>query len=178
MGGALSDPSTVETERLVGRRPDLEHLDAYAALMADPLVARTMWPGELGGPRTREQSESRLREDIAQWTVAEFGVWLAFERDTEELVGRIGPRITLVDGALEVELAWIVRPDRWGRGYAAELAERGREVAYKAGLDSVVAQTLQTNTASRRVMEKLGMAFESEPIYSGLPHVLYRSRRA
>jgi ribosomal-protein-alanine N-acetyltransferase len=168
----------VQTDRLTGERPALEHLAAFAALMAEPKVARTMWPGDLGGPRTRGQSETWLRKDIAHWVVNDFGPWLAFERDTGELVGRIGPRITIVEGGLEAELAWLVRPDRWGRGYAGELAAPGRDLLFELGLRSVVAVTLTTNTASRRVMEKLGMNYERDIEHAGLPHVLYRSHPA
>jgi [ribosomal protein S5]-alanine N-acetyltransferase len=175
VGGALS---VVETPRLIGRIPALEHLDEFAALLAQPRVADTMWPGDLGGARTREQSEAWLRKDIAHWQAHDFGVWLAFERMTDQLVGRIGARITPVEGALEVELAWIVHPDHWGQGYAAELAAPSRDLAFSRGLNSVIAMTLPTNTSSRRVMEKLGMSYERDITHAGLEHVLYRSTRA
>jgi RimJ/RimL family protein N-acetyltransferase len=146
--------------------------------MALPRVAQTMWPGDLGGARTREQSAAWVRRDIAHWEAHDFGVWHAFERSTDELVGRIGARATVVEGAMEVELAWIVHPDHWGQGYAAELAAPARDLAYSRGLASVVAMTLPANTQSRRVMEKLGMTFEADITNAGLPHVLYRSLRA
>jgi RimJ/RimL family protein N-acetyltransferase len=146
--------------------------------MSSPQVAETMWPGDLGGARTREQSEAWLRRDVAHWAVHDFGVWYAFERSTDELVGRIGPRVTLVAGAMEVELAWIVHPDHWGQGYAGELAAAGRDLAFSRGLDSVVAMTLPANSSSLRVMEKLGMTYEADVTNAGLPHVLYRLRRA
>jgi RimJ/RimL family protein N-acetyltransferase len=174
VGGALS---VVETARLIGRLPALEHPDEFAALMASPQVAETMWPGDLGGPRTREQSEAWLRKDIAHWQVHDFGVWHAFERSTDQLVGRIGPRVTLIEGVMEVELAWIVHPDHWGQGYAAELAAAGRDLAFSRGLRSIVAMTLPTNAQSLRVMEKLGMTYEADITNAGLPHVLYRLRR-
>jgi RimJ/RimL family protein N-acetyltransferase len=145
--------------------------------MALPRVAQTMWPGDLGGARTREQSAGWVRRDIAHWEAHDFGVWHAFERSTDELVGRIGARATVVEGAMEVELAWIVHPDHWGQGYAAELAAPARDLAYSRGLASVVAMTLPANTQSRRVMEKLGMTFEADITNAGLPHVLYRLRR-
>jgi [ribosomal protein S5]-alanine N-acetyltransferase len=146
--------------------------------MSSPLVAETMWPGDLGGPRTLEQSEAWLRKDIAHWTTHDFGVWYAFERSTDQLVGRIGARATPVEGAMEVELAWVIHPDHWGQGYAAELAAPARDLAFSRGLDSVVAMTLPANTSSLRVMEKLGMTYEADVTRAGLPHVLYRSRRA
>jgi ribosomal-protein-alanine N-acetyltransferase len=175
VGGTLS---VVETPRLIGRQPALEHLEEFAALMAEPRVAETMWPGDLGGPRTREQSEAWLRRDMAHWETHDFGVWLAFERATDVLAGRIGARVTLIEGAMEVELAWLVHPDHWGQGYAGELAAPARDLAFSRGLSSVVAMTLPTNTRSRRVMEKLGMTFERDITHVGLPHVLYRLSRA
>ena len=140
--------------------------------MNNPRVAET-----LGGPQPREQWESFLRKDIAHWEVHDFGAWHAFERSTDQLVGRIGSHITLVEGVVEVELAWAVHPDHWGQGYAAELATAGRDLAFSRGLSSIVAMTLPSNTRSLRVMEKLGMTYEADITNAGLPHVLYRLRR-
>jgi [ribosomal protein S5]-alanine N-acetyltransferase len=141
--------------------------------MNEPRVATT-----LGGPQTREHWESFLRKDIAHWEVHDFGAWHAFERSTDQLVGRIGSHVTLVEGVLEVELAWAVHPDHWGQGYAAELAIPARDLVFSRGVRSVVAFTLPDNTASRRVMEKLGMTYERDIVHADLPHVLYRSTRA
>lgn len=170
MGGPLS---VVETRRLYGRLPALENLEEFLALMAHPRVAAT-----LGGQLTRGEYESMLRKDIAHWLVHDFGVWHAFERSTDQLVARIGSRVTPVEGVVEVELAWAVHPDHWGQGYAAELAAPARDLVFSRGINSVVAFTLPDNTASRRVMEKLGMTYERDIVRADLPHVLYRSTRA
>jgi RimJ/RimL family protein N-acetyltransferase len=143
------------------------------ALMNHPQVAKT-----LGGTRPDEQWESYVRKDIAHWDVHDFGAWHAFERSTDQLVGRIGSHITLVEGVVEVELAWAVHPDHWGQGYAAELAAPARDLVFSRGVGSVVAFTLTDNTASRRVMEKLGMTYERDIVHADLPHVLYRAPRA
>jgi RimJ/RimL family protein N-acetyltransferase len=42
------------------------------------------------------------------------------------------------------------------------------------GLADVVSFALPHNWASRRVMEKLGFAYEHDADYKGWPHVLYR----
>lgn len=141
--------------------------------MNHPQVAKT-----LGGTRPDEQWESYVRKDIAHWDVHDFGAWHAFERSTDQLVGRIGSHITLVEGVVEVELAWAVHPDHWGQGYAAELAAPARDLVFSRGVGSVVAFTLTDNTASRRVMEKLGMTYERDIVHADLPHVLYRASRA
>ena len=68
-----------------------------------------------------------------------------------------------------------VVPDRWNQGLATELGAASLEVAFgPLGLVDVVSFTLPHNQASRRVMEKLGFAFERDTLYAGLPHVLYR----
>ena len=135
-------------------------------------------PETLGGRQTPEQWQSFLRTDAAHWDVHDFGAWHAFERSTDQLVGRIGSHVTLVEGVLEVELAWAVHPDHWGQGYAAELAAPARDLVFSRGVRSVVAFTLPDNTASRRVMEKLGMTYERDIVHADLPHVLYRSTRS
>jgi [ribosomal protein S5]-alanine N-acetyltransferase len=140
--------------------------------MNEPRVATT-----LGGPQTQEQWQSFVRKDIAHWEVHDFGAWHAFERSTDQLVGRIGSHVTPVEGVLEVELAWAVHPDHWGQGYAAELAIPARDLVFSRGIRSVVAFTLPDNTASRRVMEKLGMTYERDIVHADLPHVLYRATR-
>jgi RimJ/RimL family protein N-acetyltransferase len=164
--------SVVETPRLIGRLPALEHLDEFAALMGHPRVGET-----LGGAMTREQAETLIRKDSAHWEAHDFGAWYAFERSTDQLVGRIGTHVTLVEGVLEVELAWVVHPDHWGQGYAAELAAPARDLAFSRGINSLVAMTLPTNTRSRRVMEKLDMTYERDITLADFPHVLYRLRR-
>jgi RimJ/RimL family protein N-acetyltransferase len=141
--------------------------------MNEPRVAKT-----LGGVQTQEQWESFLRKDMAHWEVHDFGAWHAFERSTDQLVGRIGSHVTVVEGVLEVELAWAVHPDHWGQGYAAELAIPARDLVFSRDIRSVVAFTLPDNTASRRVMEKLGMTYDRDIVHADLPHVLYRATRA
>jgi ribosomal-protein-alanine N-acetyltransferase len=132
----------------------------------------------LGGVQSREVYASWLRKDIAHWEVHDFGAWHAFERSTDQLVGRIGSRVVLVEGAMEVELAWAVHPDHWGQGYAGELAAPARDLVFSRGVRSVVAFTQPDNAPSRRVMEKLGLTYERDITYADLPHVLYRSTRA
>ena len=97
------------------------------------------------------------------------------DRGTGALVARGGPQGTHVAGRDEVEIGWTVDPDRWGQGLATELGAASVAHAFgPLGLAEVVSFTLIENRASRRVMEKLGFAYEGETEYAGLPHVLYR----
>jgi ribosomal-protein-alanine N-acetyltransferase len=83
-----------------------------------------------------------------------------------------------VTGTREVEVAWAIVADRWNEGLATELAHAAIHVAFtELDLPGLVAVTLPHNVASRRVMEKVGFAYESEVAHAKLPHVLYRRTR-
>ena len=79
---------------------------------------------------------------------------------------------------MEVELAWVVHADHWGQGYAAELAIAGPRPRLLARPEVGRRVHAPDNTASRRVMEKLGMTYERDIAHADLPHVLYRASRA
>jgi len=58
----------------------------------------------------------------------------------------------------EWEVGWAVHPDEWGKGYATEAAWRVIDWAFREfNLHRVVAFCHANNSASVRVMEKLGM---------------------
>ena len=52
------------------------------------------------------------------WALRGFGIWAVVERESGELVGRVG--LQEPEGWPGVELAWLVTRSRWGRGYAPE----------------------------------------------------------
>ena len=162
-------PELIETPRLRGERIGPEHQDALAVLHADPRVGAT-----LGGTQTPEQVAAAIRRHGEHWAGHGFGYWLFRDRETGAAVGRGGLSRAHVGGADEVEVGWAVMPELWGRGYATELGGAAVDVAFGLGIPEVVAFTLPHNSASLRVMEKLGFSYEREVVWADLPHVLYR----
>jgi RimJ/RimL family protein N-acetyltransferase len=143
-------------------------------MLADPRVAATM-----GGARNREQTAEHLAAAHEGWARHGFGYWMWFDRATGEPVGRGGLGRAEFDGEPEVEVGWLVAPERWREGLATEIGAAAVEVAFETlGLDDVVAFTMTTNLASRRVMEKLGFTYEKTAPYKIYgEHALYRRRR-
>ncbi len=83
-----------------------------------------------------------------------------------------------IDGADVVGLAYAVLSDYWGRGLATEMAAAAVKIGFEhLGLTEIDSWTLPINKASQRVMEKLGMRFDREFTFAGLPHLLYRLER-
>ena len=163
----------VATARLVGRRPEPGDAAAYARIFTDARVDEQAWPEHL---RTAGRADAVLAELIGHWERWGFGPWTVLAAGTP--IGYVGLRHADVGGRPEVELMWFLDADHWGRGYATELAREAVRVAFVVlELDTVVAQTVAANHASRAVMEKLGMSYERDTVHAGLPHVLYRLSR-
>jgi RimJ/RimL family protein N-acetyltransferase len=112
------------------------------------------------------------------WETDGVGKWLAYDRETGDLVGRGGLSRTEVDGATRLEVGWTVHPDEWGRGYATEIGRAGLAYAFdELQADRVVAFTEPHNRRSRAVMERLGMGYQRDIVRLGEPFVLYATAR-
>ena len=163
-------PDELLTDRMVLRRPVPADLDELTALLGDPGVGR--W---LGGAADRARTAEMLGRWIAHWDAHHFGLWSARDRDGGALVGRGGLLSTIAGGAGAIEAGWTIDPERWGEGLATELGAAAIQVAERdLGVRELVSFTLPDNRASRRVMEKLGFAYQRDITHAGLPHVLYR----
>jgi ribosomal-protein-alanine N-acetyltransferase len=166
----VTDLDEVTTDRLILRRMEAEDWAAQLRLDGDPRVMAT-----LGGLRPPERTQAYAEEQARHWAEHGFGWWALLDRETEELVGRGGIRfIELEEADRPVEVGYALVPERWGEGLATEVAREavhvGREVL---GLDRIVGLALPTNTASRRVLEKVGLEYRRDIVYKGFPSVLY-----
>ena len=120
-----------------------------------------------------------IAEILAQladhWDQHRFGYWMVRDSVSGAFIGRGGLRRVVVGGVQEVEIGYALMPEHWGRGLASELARECVRVGFDVlGAPALVAFTLPTNAASRRIVERLGFACERDVIWAGMPHVLYR----
>src|SRR6266545_3588667 len=76
----------------------------------------------------------------------------------------------------EVEIGWMLTPPVWSHGYATEAGVAVRDEAFvRLELGSIIAVHHPANSASGRIVEKLGMAFERTVVTKvGWPFRLYR----
>ncbi len=169
----MGAPDTFRTGRLTAGRLRPDGLEDLRRLHRDPRVMATLSAD--GDVAPEEHTRRSLRIVLEHWDRHGYGIWTFNEGAAGHFVGYCGLWNSNVDGNDEVELAYAVASERWGRGYATEMAEAVLAVGFgRLGLDEVVSFTLPTNTASRRVMEKAGFAYERDIVHAGLPHVLYR----
>ena len=89
-----------------------------------------------------------------------FGLEAAFLSETRFFVGFIGLLRAEFDAPFTpaVEIGWRLLPEFWGRGLAPEGARAALEMGFAdLALEEIVSFTARVNTASIRVLEKLGM---------------------
>jgi len=138
---------------------------------------------------TRERSESSaqlIRERLAR---CGYGWWAVEIRGGAAFAGLIALQEVPFEAPFTPanEIGWRFAFEHWGRGYATEAARAALEFAFdELDWPQVVAFTAASNLRSRRVMERLGMTYESrdefdhpriEPGHPLRRHALYRIRK-
>jgi RimJ/RimL family protein N-acetyltransferase len=169
----------IETARLVLRPWRQSDLLPFAEQNAKPLVMRF-----LGGVLTRRESDAYVEN--GQAPSRGNGVLQMGRRSpgVAPFIGAVGlSRLTFAAWFTPaVEVAWRLHRHCCGQGYATEAARAAIADGFeRVGLGEIVAITALGNTASIRVMQRLGMTRSIEFDHPRLPetsplrrHVLYR----
>ncbi len=149
-------------------------LDAYAEMLADPEVMRYMGDGK---PASRDIAWRSLATMVGHWELRGYGQWAAEERETGQLVGRIG--FWNPEGWPGFEVGWMLRRQFWGKGFATEGARAALEVAFTTLLRPEVISLIDPeNAASIRVAERIGERQDGSVELMGRPALIYRITRS
>lgn len=147
----------METGRLDLRRFTAADVDLLYGLDNDPEVMRYL---NGGAPVAREVIAREILPGFLRASAGDdpFGYWAVSEQASGQFAGWLS--LLRHDGASpdEVSLGYRFRKETWGQGYATEGARLLMARAFARGdIQRIVASTYEHNSASRRVMEKLGM---------------------
>ena len=172
------------TARLLLRQWREEDREPFARINSDPEVMRYL-PALL----SREESDSLMGRAKTHFAVHGFGPFALELRETGQLAGFLGLVVPSFEAHFTpaVEIGWRLDASLWNQGLATEGAREVLRYAFEELLlPEVVSFTVPANLASRRVMEKIGLArdpaddFDHPRLSEGHPlrrHVLYRKRR-
>ena len=147
----------LKTKRLVISPLKLEDAAFILDLLNEPAFIQF-----IGDRGVRNQEDARnylLKGPLASYELNGFGLWRVQVTSTGEPIGICGliKRESLPD--IDIGYSYLAR--FWGQGYASEAAEAVRDYArHTLGLRRLLAITDQRNTASVRVLEKIGMRLE------------------
>ena len=150
----------LNTKRLQLRHLEPGDLEPLYALYCDPEIRKYYPDGTRNHKETKEELDWFLEGHPRH---PELGLWSTVERNTGEFLGRCGLLPWHIQGTDEVELAFMIKKERWREGLATEAARgiimHAREVL---GLRRLVCLVMPGNAASAGVAKKVGMSFERE----------------
>jgi len=147
----------LETERLTLRLQTTEDADFILELVNDP-----SWLQFIGdrGVRTVEDAREYILNSINMYEKSGFCFYLVERKEDNIPLGICG--LVKRDALEDVDIGFAFLPTYWGKGYAYEAASA--VLAYgldTLGLKRIVAITTQDNYASAKLLEKVGLKFES-----------------
>lgn len=146
----------IETERLILRKIEESDAALQYELLNTPAVMEC-----LGGVKELHEIEAKHAKSMSWFAREGFGFMMLIEKSTGELVGHCGMK--RVDNPLapnvgDHEIGWLVREDRWRRGYAEEAMRAVLDWAFtRIAAPHIVALTSHANAGSWKLMQKLGM---------------------
>jgi [ribosomal protein S5]-alanine N-acetyltransferase len=158
-----------ETSRLKAERLSPKHTKELLAMHGEAKVMNT-----LGVLKTREQSQGWLQNNLHHWEQYGYGIWMFYDKEDGQFVGRGGLRNDDVEGTKEIEVEYALMPHYWGKGLGTEIGEAVVSHAKELGLKSIVAYTQKDHASSINIMKKMGFTYERDMTYAEHPHVLYR----
>jgi RimJ/RimL family protein N-acetyltransferase len=162
----------LRTLRLIGTPAGPSDFAEIRPLHGDSRVMATL--SSDGKTFSEEQSRSFLNRAADHWKSHGFGLWLFRDQASGDFVGYGGIKHAIVEGHDEIELAYAIRSDYWGKGFATEISRAALKLGFDTmHLDRIVAFTLPHNKASRGVMENCGFTYNRDITHANLPHVLY-----
>jgi RimJ/RimL family protein N-acetyltransferase len=155
------------TQRLTLRQFTGDDVDNLFDLNSDPEVMRYLTGGL---PTPREV----IRDEILPFHLAVYerldrlGTWAAESAATGEFLGwfhfRPGPGTDLTN----IDLGYRLRRSAWNQGYATDGSRALIDTGFTdLGVQRVFGHTMTVNAASRRVMEKCGLALVRTTPYEG-----------
>ncbi len=147
----------LETARLRLRPFMPDDLDDYhTQIYSDPDVTRYL-PG--GQPRPKDRTKAVLDFSIEHGQKHGFTLWAVLKKADNTFIGHCG--LVWLQSAQEVEVAYAFGKDHWGKGYGTEAAHASLRYGFEsAQLEQIIALAVPENTASQKIMQKIGMRYE------------------
>ncbi|MFA7605929.1 MAG: GNAT family N-acetyltransferase [Rhodocyclaceae bacterium] len=163
-----------ETPRLLLRAFERSDTPALARILGDSRVMVFSSKGAMTEAGTAQ---------FIDWCIDSYrehghGQWALIEKQSGTLIGFCGLSHATVNEVDEVEIAYRLTHDQWGKGLASEIAGKVLEHGFSnCNLDSIVGIVSPHHTASIRVLEKVGFESFSEARYGEWDVHVYRMRK-
>lgn len=152
----------LETPRLLLKPCRIVDVERAHGLWTDPGVRRFLFDDRI---ITQDEARSFVEASLESFEQRGYGLWLAFERGGNKLIGFAG----LLPSEDEApNLIYGMHPDFWGKGYATEAAGAVLRCASETlALSKIKADVDEPNAESIRVLERLGLRRVKRAVVKG-----------
>ena len=148
----------IETARLRLRVPVPEDADPLSSIWSDPEVTKFI-PIILF--RTKDEIKEFIPLTVQRWEERGFGLFSVVNKENDTMIGYCG--LQFLNGTGEVEIYYGFSKDAWDNGFATEAARAVLRYGFeKVKLDHIAGVTQPENTASQKVLEKIGLEKQPE----------------
>lgn len=163
----------LETERLFLRTWTLADAPKLFEICGDANVMKYLGTGE--PYETLEQAEEFLRWAENYQTENGFCRWAILLKENQEIIGSCG--FARPHGTEEIELGYLIARGFWGKGLATEAANACLHYGFEQlRFNEVIAITDLENTASHRVLEKIGFVKREIEKIDGQDNLIYLAK--
>jgi len=157
--------AVLETPRLLLQQWRPEDWSAFKPIATNPEVMRYI---NGGIPWSDERIRDFVSRQIALYQERGHCRWKLTGKTSGALCGFCG--VGRFHEFPDPEIGWWLAPNYWGNGFATEAARAALDDAFRrVAIPRIVSIAHRENSASIRIMQKLGLAFEADFENEGLP---------
>lgn len=157
----------LETNRLRMLEFQIEDAEQFYLLNKDPQVIR--YTGDKAFINITEAKS--FLDRYSEYQKNGYGRWAVESKEDDRFIGWCGLKLNEEN---LVDLGFRFFQKEWGRGYATESARASIEYGFqKLGLDCIFGRVIEENTASIRVLEKIGMKYWKRGTCEGMDNAKY-----
>ncbi|QLZ68961.1 GNAT family acetyltransferase [Legionella sp. PC1000] len=144
------------TTRLIICNPSLNDLDNLYTLQSNSDVMSFIGNGK----RDKNEVMVGLEKAINHFQKHQFSLGSVYTKDSHEFIGRAGLiYFNYDDNQSEVEVAYALLPQYWGKGYATEITMSLIQFGFRdIKIRKLIAVVHPENTSSQNVLKKCGMS--------------------
>lgn len=158
----------LETPRLYLREMTSEDAESAYLLNLDPEVIQ--YTGD--DPFESIEEAREFLEKYESYKKYGFGRWAVILKETDEYLGWCGLKYT--PELDEFDIGYRLMKKFWGKGYATEAAEVCLKLGFEQfNMKTIVGRVMPANSASLRVLEKIGLTYLENRVTDGTEEVIY-----
>lgn len=169
----MPSDQTITTDRLFLTPFAPEHTDALFSMNSNPEVMRY-----LGDLQTRKETEEGIARVQARWDTLGYAWWTILLKGTDTIIGSACLQNLAHKENAPLEIGWRLMTAHHGKGYATEAGQAAMNFGFdQIGVEYICSVADPENTASQKVMQRLGMSFVGIQTHYDVPYVYFEKHK-